>query len=62
MGYEDALAPLVGESAAARLGTGLGTRIVNNMADAHGGLVEVASELGVGTTIRCKILVQRAET
>ena len=37
------------------MGTGLGTRIVKNVIDAHGGSVEVTSELGVGTTIRCRI-------
>ena len=37
------------------MGTGLGTRIVKNVIDAHGGTIGVVSELGVGTTIRCRI-------
>ena len=37
------------------MGTGLGTRIIKNVIDAHGGTVEVESELGAGTTIRCRI-------
>jgi signal transduction histidine kinase len=37
------------------MGTGLGTRIIKNVIDAHGGIVEVESELGGGTTIRCRI-------
>ena len=41
------------------MGTGLGTRIVKNVVDAHGGMVEVESEMGVGTTIRCRIPLER---
>jgi len=37
------------------MGTGLGTRIIKNVIDAHGGTVAVQSELGAGTTIRCCI-------
>ncbi|UCH36206.1 MAG: GAF domain-containing sensor histidine kinase [Armatimonadota bacterium] len=37
------------------MGTGLGTRIVKNVIDAHSGTIEVESELGVGTTIRCRV-------
>ncbi len=43
------------------MGTGLGTRIVKNVTDAHGGLVEVESQEGVGTTIRCRIPIQQLE-
>jgi len=41
------------------MGTGLGTRIVANVVEAHGGSIEVESELGVGTTIRARIPVNR---
>jgi signal transduction histidine kinase len=41
------------------MGTGLGTRIVKNVVDAHGGTVEVESEVGVGTSIRCRIPISR---
>ncbi len=37
------------------MGTGLGTRIVKNVVDAHGGLIELETEVGVGTTVRCLI-------
>jgi signal transduction histidine kinase len=43
------------------MGTGLGTRIVKNVVEAHGGLVELESELGVGTTIRCRIPARRSQ-
>jgi signal transduction histidine kinase len=33
-----------------RLGSGIGTRIVKDAVDAHGGRIEVASEVGAGTT------------
>jgi signal transduction histidine kinase len=41
------------------MGTGLGTRIVKNVIDAHGGAIEVESEPGAGTSIRCRIPVTR---
>jgi len=44
------------------MGTGLGTRIVKNVVDAHGGTVAVESEEGVGTTIRCKIPLHPPQT
>ena len=40
------------------MGTGLGTRIVKNVIDAHGGVIGVESEPGSGTTIRCRIPVK----
>jgi signal transduction histidine kinase len=43
------------------MGTGLGTRIVKNVVDAHRGIVEVDSEPGVGTTMRCRIPVRPQE-
>ena len=42
------------------MGTGLGTRIVKDVVDAHAGTIEVESEVGVGTTIRCRIPLGRA--
>jgi signal transduction histidine kinase len=41
------------------MGTGLGTRIVKDVVDAHDGMLEVESEVGVGTTIRCRIPLER---
>ncbi len=41
------------------MGTGLGTRIIKNVVDAHDGLIELESELGKGTSIRCKIPATR---
>lgn len=41
------------------MGTGLGTRIVKDVVDAHNGTVEVQSEPGVGTTISCRIPLER---
>ena len=40
------------------MGTGLGTRIVKNVIDAHEGTIEITTELGAGTTIRCRIPVK----
>jgi signal transduction histidine kinase len=42
------------------MGTGLGTRIVKDVVDAHAGTVELESEVGVGTTIRCRIPLERS--
>jgi signal transduction histidine kinase len=42
------------------MGTGLGTRIVKDVVDAHSGTIEVESEVGVGTTIRCRIPLRRS--
>lgn len=41
------------------MGTGLGTRIVKNVIDAHGGRIEVESVPGAGATIRCHIPARR---
>jgi len=43
------------------MGTGLGTKIIKDVVDAHGGTIEVDSEVGVGTTIRCRIPLGRGE-
>ena len=42
------------------MGTGLGTKIVKNVMDVHQARIEVDSELGKGTTIRCLIPLERA--
>jgi signal transduction histidine kinase len=42
------------------MGTGLGTRIVKDVVDAHDGTIELGSEVGVGTTIRCRIPLRRS--
>lgn len=44
------------------MGTGLGTKIVKNVMDVHEAKIEVESELGKGTTIRCLIPVERRVT
>jgi len=44
------------------MGTGLGTRIIKNVVDAHDGLIELDSEEGKGTSIRCTIPVNRASS
>lgn len=41
------------------MGTGLGTRIVKDVVEAHDGTLELESEVGVGTTIRCRIPLRR---
>ncbi len=43
------------------MGTGLGTKIIKDVIDAHGGTIEVESEVEVGTTIRCRIPLRRGE-
>lgn len=43
------------------MGTGLGTRIVKNVIDAHKGLIKVTSEEGKGTTIQCLVPVNRID-
>lgn len=40
-------------------GTGLGTRIVKNAVDVHGGTIDVASELGKGTTFTIRLPLKR---
>jgi signal transduction histidine kinase len=42
------------------MGTGLGTKIVKNVIDSHNGTIEVISEEGHGTTIRCIIPANHA--
>lgn len=44
------------------MGTGLGTRIIKNVVDAHGGVIGVESEEGVGTTISLRMPLEREET
>jgi signal transduction histidine kinase len=41
------------------MGTGLGTRIVKNVIDAHKGLINVISKEGNGTNIQCRIPANR---
>lgn len=40
-------------------GTGLGTRIIGNVVRAHGGIIDVDSEVGVGTTMTIKLPLTR---
>lgn len=42
-------------------GTGLGTRIIGNVVRAHGGVIEVDSEVGVGTTMTVKLPLDREQ-
>lgn len=39
--------------------TGLGTRIIKNVIDAHNGTLDLQSEVGVGTTILCRVPLAR---
>jgi len=41
------------------MGTGLGTRIVKDVVDSHSGVIEVQSEVGVGTAICCRMPLTR---
>jgi len=41
------------------MGTGLGTKIVGDVVRAHSGEIELESELGEGTTIRCRLPLRR---
>lgn len=41
------------------MGTGLGTKIVKNVMNVHHATIEVESELGQGTTIRCRFPLER---
>ncbi len=44
-------------------GTGLGTKIVKDVVDAHAGMISVESEQGVGTTFRMKLpITQRSRS
>jgi signal transduction histidine kinase len=49
-------------SAASIPGTGLGLSITKVIAEAHGGVIEVASALGSGTTFRVELPLGRVET
>ncbi len=40
-------------------GTGLGTRIIGNVVRTHGGIIDVDSEVGVGTTMTIKLPLTR---
>ena len=42
-------------------GTGLGTRIIGNVVRAHGGVIDVESEVGEGTTMTIKLPLTRDE-
>lgn len=42
-------------------GTGLGTRIIGDVVRTHGGTIEVASEVGVGTTMTVKLPLTHEE-
>lgn len=42
-------------------GTGLGTKIVKDVVDAHGGQITVESAEGVGTTFRIRLPIQQAD-
>jgi signal transduction histidine kinase len=42
------------------MGTGLGTRIIKNVIDAHDGIIRLDSEEGKGTAIHCIIPIKRA--
>ena len=43
-------------------GTGLGTRIIGNVVRAHGGMIDVESEIGEGTVMTVKIPLTREES
>ncbi|MGI5816596.1 MAG: ATP-binding protein [Armatimonadota bacterium] len=43
-------------------GTGLGTRIIGDVVRAHGGVIDVDSEVGVGTTMTIKLPLTRDES
>jgi signal transduction histidine kinase len=44
-----------------RGGTGLGTKIVKDVVDAHGGRITVDSEEGVGTTFHMTLPIARVQ-
>ena len=43
------------------MGTGLGTKIVKNVMDVHDAKIQVDSEIGKGTTIRCLLPLEHVE-
>ena len=43
-------------------GTGLGTKIVKDVIDVHGGRITVDSEEGVGTTVHIRLPIKPPET
>ena len=43
-------------------GTGLGTKIVKDVIDAHAGSIKVESEVGVGTTFRITLPIERPDS